>query len=358
MSVYLGGFANGIRVYRNGSKIGDTESSTLNLVFNAQAGDEITVNGYSAAYWGSQTMTVTRCNVTTRTRHVGAIVGYSDLSVESIATRNERSYRSFPFSMTAPSAFGTQPLLSRRSGTEVTTALATLPGTWVGVSAGQVSIDGGTRTITRVRRVGTSIEFDTTTGPLVVDAFRDGSTVGAYGALATTAITLVSQIGALLTKHLLPKTASLYDLGSLSKPYREVHAASVHATTGVDTGQGVNRLFPMDQPLTSADSPAFAGVTTVAGPNRPVDSSAASMPSVGVGGFTYGKYLNTTTRNSSVTLPPGGTYVGVFEVFKYQSGDYYQTRFEMFRASGGSNLAMGGNLAAQSYIHAIAFRIA
>jgi len=53
----------------------------------------------------------------------------------------------------------------------------------------------------------------------------------------------------------------LYDLGSLTKPYREVHAASVHATTGVDTGQGVNKLFPMDQPVTASSSPAFAGLS-------------------------------------------------------------------------------------------------
>ena len=97
----------------------------------------------------------------------------------------------------------------------------------------------------------------------------------------------------------------------------------------VNTGQGANELYDMNQDVKTTDSPTFVTITTTSGPNKPVDNNDNTMPSVGIGGFTFGMLAG----NSSIYLPSGGTYV-------------YTTQSATGRKSGGSSISNpSGNIA-------------
>ena len=114
----------------------------------------------------------------------------------------------------------------------------------------------------------------------------------------------------------------------------------------LDTGQGANELYGMDQGVKTTDSPTFAtvnatDVVTTNGPNKPVDNNDASMPSVGIGGFTFG-----FVGGGNITLPPGGMLM----VISFSDNDF--VRILSGRKSGGSVLAFSGTA------HVFAWRIA
>jgi hypothetical protein len=83
-------------------------------------------------------------------------------------------------------------------------------------------------------------------------------------------------------------------------------------------------------------------VVTTNGPNKPVDNNDASMPNVGIGGFTFG-YVD----NGNITLPPFGTLIVI---------SFTSITFEPIysgRKSGGSVLNYSGYIGS-----VIAWRIA
>ena len=69
----------------------------------------------------------------------------------------------------------------------------------------------------------------------------------------------------------------------------------------INTGQGANKLHPMNQAVRTTDNVNFANL------NPPVDNADSSLPSIGKGGFTYG----TAELEGSITLPTGGTYITI-----------------------------------------------
>jgi hypothetical protein len=122
----------------------------------------------------------------------------------------------------------------------------------------------------------------------------------------------------------------------------------------VNTGQGANELYAMNQNVRTTDIPTFLGIITTNGPNKPVDNNDASMPSVGIGGFTFG--INSKYEAPvSVSLPSGGAYI--YAVKKYTSAG--NVTIDIGRAGGGTTFNAGGPVTdSTSYIQILAWRIA
>lgn len=104
----------------------------------------------------------------------------------------------------------------------------------------------------------------------------------------------------------------------------------------VNTGQGANELYAMNQNVRTTDSPTFAtvnatDVVTTNGPNKPVDNTGSVMPNIGIGGFTYG-YVN----SGNITLPPFGTMM-----ILYYAGNNFSAS-NSGRKSGGAILGFTG----------------
>ena len=304
-----------ITIYLNGAVIG-ARSSTASypLIFNAEAGDILTVTAeYRVPYpYQPLVMTISRCNVTTRSTYIGPVVGFDDNTMESLGTNSSDSFWSFQFAFTSPLVFDYTDVATRRSGTDITSIfIPSIPSTWVGVTSGQISVDGFTADVTRIRRVGTSIEFETLSGSVIVDSFNEGTVVGTYVTLAMTAITVVSQDGALLTKYLIPMVDALYDLGSLGKRYRELHLSS-----GINTGQGVNKVYPQNQALRTIDDVAHNSLQTnffVLDDSSPIDyriinalpgviAINSDITSIQITSSSYYKVKEILSRASGVVL--------------------------------------------------------
>jgi hypothetical protein len=132
----------------------------------------------------------------------------------------------------------------------------------------------------------------------------------------------------------------------------------------VDTGQGATEVHLMNQNLRTTDSPTFAtvnatDVVTTNGPNKPVDNNDASMPSVGIGGFSYA--VGSTSTNGafpSITIGSGGTWVYVAQSGSSESPT--KTITKIGRVAGGSTIQ--GLIAADSssngLLYVVAWRIA
>ncbi len=121
----------------------------------------------------------------------------------------------------------------------------------------------------------------------------------------------------------------------------------------INTGQG---NFKIGQNLRTTDSPTFAQITTTNGPNKPVDNNDASMPSVGIGGFSYAT-ASTSTDGAfpSITIGSGGTWVYVALSTRPAT-----TRIaEIGRIAGGSSVQgqIAGSPTFAAYVQVIAWRI-
>jgi hypothetical protein len=134
--------------------------------------------------------------------------------------------------------------------------------------------------------------------------------------------------------------------------------------TSLDTGHGANELYPMNQAVRTTDSPTFAtvnatDVVTTNGPNKPVDNNDASMPSVGIGGFSYA-VGSAITQNTypSITIGSGGTWVYIALSTRPDAPNLDVTR--VGRIAGGSSVqghSGGGGSGYPAYVHVIAWRI-
>jgi len=89
--------------------------------------------------------------------------------------------------------------------------------------------------------------------------------------------------------------------------------------TSLNTGQGANELYDMDQNVKTTNSPHWANI------NPPVDNSDNTLPAIGIGGFTYG--IGDSSGN--ITLPSGGTYI-------WSSRSTSSTAADIGRSSGGT----------------------
>jgi hypothetical protein len=137
--------------------------------------------------------------------------------------------------------------------------------------------------------------------------------------------------------------------------------------TSLDTGHGANELYAMNQNVRTTDSPTFVtvnatDVVTTNGPNKPVDNNDASMPSVGIGGFSYATAsvsasVSTEGDYPSITIGSGGTWVYIALSTR---SDYYWFKTKGGRIAGGSSVQ--GDDSATSDLNAsvqvIAWRIA
>lgn len=114
-------------------------------------------------------------------------------------------------------------------------------------------------------------------------------------------------------------------------------------------------LGTTDQNLRTTDSPTFAQITTTNGPNKPVDNNDASMPSVGIGGFSYATASRSNSDYPSITIGSGGTWVYIAYSTRSDS-----TSIKVGRVAGGSTVQ--GNYSASTsstaYVSVIAWRIA
>ena len=125
----------------------------------------------------------------------------------------------------------------------------------------------------------------------------------------------------------------------------------------INVGHGNNELYPMNQAVRTTDSPTFAQITTTNGPNKPVNNNDASMPSVGIGGFSYavGSAAGTQAAYPSITIGSGGTWVYIASSTRDND-----TSVQVGRIAGGSmveGLFLGGS-SSPSYVRVIAWRIA
>ena len=148
-----------------------------------------------------------------------------------------------------------------------------------------------------------------------------------------------------------------YSMGAVTVQYKmnqNVRTTDAVQFASVDTGQGANELYDMNQNVKTTDSPSFVEVITTNGPNKPVDNNDSPLPTIGVGGFTYGvRPARTNASNQSFTLPTGGTYVYVIS----ESSSASDTSSRMGRGAGGSNtLEIFGGTGSRTSI--IAWRIA
>ena len=108
--------------------------------------------------------------------------------------------------------------------------------------------------------------------------------------------------------------------------------------------------------LKSTDSPTFASVNTTNGPNKPVDNNDASMPSVGIGGFSYAHHSVTVSAQfPSITIGSGGTWVYI----AHSKRDTF-TSVQIGRISGGSSVQgqFAANQSYDAFVQVIAWRIA
>jgi len=84
--------------------------------------------------------------------------------------------------------------------------------------------------------------------------------------------------------------------------------AAITAGT-VNTGHGANELYPMNQAVRTTDNVSFNNI------NPPVNNNDSSLPTIGVGGFTYGvRPARTGNADESFTLPAGGTHMYILNV--------------------------------------------
>jgi hypothetical protein len=124
----------------------------------------------------------------------------------------------------------------------------------------------------------------------------------------------------------------------------------------INTGQGATEVHLMNQNVRTTDSPTFAQITTTNGPNKPMDNNDASMPSVGIGGFSYAT-RSVTSGYPSITIGSGGTWVYI--AYSTRS-DNDTTYVKLGRISGGSGvqglITAGSGVTA--YVYVIAWRIA
>ena len=108
----------------------------------------------------------------------------------------------------------------------------------------------------------------------------------------------------------------------------------------------------VNQAVNTTSSPTFASINTTNGPNKPVDNNDASMPSVGIGGFSYA--VGSTGEIGtypSITIGSGGTWVYI-AISTSTDGTGFQTKGG--RLAGGSSVQ--GQLPA-GYVRVIAWRI-
>lgn len=98
-------------------------------------------------------------------------------------------------------------------------------------------------------------------------------------------------------------------------------------------------------------------VVTTNGPNKPVDNNDASMPSVGIGGFSYAVGSDTEGDYPSITIGSGGTWVYI----AHSTRDGATTeKTTIGRISGGSSVygLITSSTTYTAYVYVIAWRIA
>jgi hypothetical protein len=101
-------------------------------------------------------------------------------------------------------------------------------------------------------------------------------------------------------------------------------------------------------------------VVTTNGPNKPVDNNDSSMPSVGIGGFSYAFHsTEVISQYPSITIGSGGTWVYIAHSWRTASSSPEKTI--VGRIAGGSSVQGhldGGGSGYPAYVYVIAWRIA
>lgn len=125
-------------------------------------------------------------------------------------------------------------------------------------------------------------------------------------------ITPVAKNEAVITSSLYPTVAADdsgngKDIGTSEKRYRNIFSKNIN------TGQGSNELYPMNQGVRTTDNVSFANL------NPPIDNNDTSIPSIGVGGFTFA--YNSSRKNINFTLPSNGTYMCIMSHYNSNSTD-------------------------------------
>jgi hypothetical protein len=160
-----------------------------------------------------------------------------------------------------------------------------------------------------------------------------------------------------LLPYLIVKASSVWTRYNFNPNNQQFGAVTC---TSVDTGQGATEVHLMNQNLRTTDSPTFAQITTTNGPNKPVNNNDASMPSVGIGGFSYATDSRSTQSvYPSITIGSGGTWVYIAHSAQigYNDPDIIKTG----RLAGGSSVQgdySGNGESRPAYVYVIAWRIA
>ncbi len=130
----------------------------------------------------------------------------------------------------------------------------------------------------------------------------------AYTALTSGSYTLLP--------YLLVKASTVwtrYNFNPNAQSFGDTRLNSL-AVAGAISGASLNTgsgAMTFNQGVKTTDSPTFASINTTNGPNKPADNNDASMPSVGIGGFSYATASATagSLDYPSITIGSGGTWV-------------------------------------------------
>lgn len=207
----------GVRVYRSGSVVYQASAGSGYGEFGpyVQVGDVVKCYGWRGTNigWGVLTATV----VNFRIRNTSMLSGVYGISTDRtqlvlIAEPNATKYHSASWSLTSPS-FSTDSIVSKKSGTAITTEFADLSPTFIQAS-GTVYVEEVTLSIDRMRRLPDgSIEFGGAETTVIINAFIEGTDSGAYDVLETTAVTTITQLSGILTKNIMPTVTEEFDIG-------------------------------------------------------------------------------------------------------------------------------------------------
>ena len=121
---------------------------------------------------------------------------------------------------------------------------------------------------------------------------------------------------------------------------------------------GAMQSVYFNQGVKTTDSPTFASIVTTNGPNKPVNNNDASMPSVGIGGFSYAVSSTSTAGViPTITIGSGGTWVYVAQ--SGRSGAASTKVTNIGSVAGGSSVQGTVTPSEDSaYLYVIAWRIA
>ena len=313
-----------IELWRGGVKLASGKQSSYTREIRA-SGDYLRPGDILKCYWDSSAFTFDlKVYMTGQSRSIQTHVGIIGLKSDNttvdlgVATSGANKYHSFAFSTTSP-AWNINSHLSRKSGDDIYTAVTSFPLDNYVQATGTVN----GITITGVKRSSNYVQFLKSDGSsIIINRFIDGTNIGVYTLLAMSAIATFSQKEAVLTGNVYPKDSTgNYDLGQAgvvvpggikNRYYRNLYLTGTGKMDKLDTGQGANELYPMNQAVQTTDSPTFNNITATGSEGvRSAGARTAGTLSFGLSA-TFRSEAENPALGTSYRVKKKGTYTFKF----------------------------------------------